>query len=53
MTDSKKQIIDDTIYRLTENYIRDDLFIPNNGCMLPDRSAIISIVDALRNVIFP
>ena len=53
MPDNKHDVISDTLAKLTENYIREDLFIPNNGCSLPDRSAIISIVDDLRHVIFP
>jgi len=53
MPNKKQTIISDTVSELTENYLKEDLFLPNKGCSLPDRSAIISIVDALRNVIFP
>ena len=53
MTERKNNAINSTVNRLTRNYIREDLFLPNSGCSLPDRSAIISIVTDLRNVIFP
>ena len=38
---------------LTENYDREELFMPKNGRSLPNRSVIIDLVRDLRSVIFP
>ena len=53
MHNNKYNAISSAVSALNENYRREDLFLRNEGCSLPDRSAIISIVDGLRNVIFP
>ena len=53
MAKNKKDALSETVKKLTSNYMAEDLFLPNNGCSLPDRAAIISIVNDLRQVIFP
>lgn len=38
---------------LTENYNREELFMPKNGRSLPNRAVVINLVRDLRSVIFP
>lgn len=49
----KKGAILKAAEELTENYTREDLFMPKNGRSLPNRAVIIDLVRDLRSVIFP
>lgn len=49
----KKAAILETVKNLTENYKKEELFMPKDGRCLPDRAVVIEIVRALRAVIFP
>lgn len=51
--DSKKDTILNAAKALTENYKKDELFMPKNGRSLPNRAAVIDLVKDLRSVIFP
>lgn len=49
----KKEAVLKAAESLTENYDREELFMPKNGRSLPNRSVIIDLVRDLRSVIFP
>ena len=49
----KKEAILKAAGDLTENYGREELFMPKNGRSLPNRAVIINLVRDLRSVIFP
>ena len=51
--DNKKDTILNAAKALTENYKKDELFMPKNGRNLPNRAAVIDLVKDLRSVIFP
>ena len=51
--DIKKEAILKAVGDLTENYDREELFMPKNGRSLPNRAVIIDLVRDLRAVIFP
>ena len=51
--DIKKEAILKAAGDLTENYDREELFMPKNGRSLPNRAVIIDLVRDLRAVIFP
>lgn len=51
--DKKKEAILKAAQALTENYKKEELFMPKNGRRLPDRAAVIDLVKDLRSVIFP
>ena len=50
--DKKKEAILKAAQALTENYKKEELFMPKNGRRLPDRAAVIDLVKDLRSVIF-
>ena len=49
----KKDVILKATEALTENYKKEELFMPKNNRELPSRAAIIDVVKQLRSVIFP
>lgn len=49
----KKEAVLRAAESLTENYDREELFMPKNGRSLPNRAVIIDLVRDLRSVIFP
>lgn len=49
----KKTAILEAASKLTENYVREDVFVAKDGRRLPGRDAVISIVRELKAVIFP
>ncbi len=51
--DTKKEAILKAARDLTENYDKEELFMPKNGRSLPNRAVIIDLVRDLRSVIFP
>ena len=51
--DRKKDAILKATAALTENYKKEELFMPKNGRSLPSRAVIIDVVKELRAVIFP
>ncbi len=51
--DTKKEAILKAARDLTENYDKEELFMPKNGRSLPNRAVIIDLVRDLRFVIFP
>lgn len=51
--DIKKEAILKAARDLTENYDKEELFMPKNGRSLPNRAVIIDLVRDLRSVIFP
>ena len=51
--DTKKEAILKVARDLTENYDKEELFMPKNGRSLPNRAVIIDLVRDLRSVIFP
>lgn len=51
--DIKKEAILKAAEDLTENYDKEELFMPKNGRSLPNRAVIIDLVRDLRSVIFP
>lgn len=51
--DTKKESILKAVRDLTENYDKEELFMPKNGRSLPNRAVIIDLVRDLRSVIFP
>lgn len=50
---NKKEAILQAAEALTENYKKDELFMPKNGRSLPNRAVVIDLVKDLRSVIFP
>lgn len=51
--DTKKEAILKAARDLTENYDKEELFMPKNGRSLPNGAVIIDLVRDLRSVIFP
>ena len=49
----KKDVILRATVALTENYKKEELFMPKNNRELPSRAAVIDVVKELRSVIFP
>ena len=49
----KKDVIVKATAALTENYRKEELFMPKNNRELPSRAAVIDVVKELRSVIFP
>ena len=47
----KKDVILKATEALTENYKKEELFMPKNNRELPSRAAIIDVVKQLRSVI--
>ena len=52
MSDKKTSILN-AVERLTENYRKEELFMPNSGKSLPNRAAVIDFLKDMRSVIFP
>lgn len=50
---NKKNAILAAVEALTENYRKEELFMPADGRHLPNRAAVIEVVRELRSVIFP
>jgi len=50
---NKKEAIINAVEQLTENYRREELFMPKNGRNLPSRSVVIDVVRELRTIVFP
>ena len=48
----KKDVILRATVALTENYKKEELFMPKNNRELPSRAAVIDVVKELRSVIF-
>ena len=47
----KKDVILRATVALTENYKKEELFMPKNNRELPSRAAVIDVVKELRSVI--
>lgn len=52
MSDKKKVILE-AVEKLSENYHREEVFLPKDKGHLPSRDAIINIIKDMRSIIFP